>query len=100
MAQTKFGSFVESWANIAVGFAINFTANLLILPHFGFTSLNASKAFGIGVIFTGISLVRQYVLRRWFNGLKFGNKTPADKGYVLAYRNTPDCWRVKPEDLP
>lgn len=75
MAQTKFGSFVESWANIFVGFSINFCANLLILPHFGFTSLNASKAFGIGVVFTGISLVRQYVLRRWFNGLKFGNKT-------------------------
>jgi hypothetical protein len=74
MAQTKFGSFVESWANIAVGFSINFAANLLILPYFGFTTLNASKAFGIGVVFTGISLVRQYVLRRWFNGLKFGNK--------------------------
>ena len=74
MAQTKFGSFVESWANIFVGFSINFAANLLILPHFGFTSLNASKAFGIGVVFTGISLVRQYILRRYFNGLKFGNK--------------------------
>ena len=72
MAQTKFGSFVESWANIAVGFAINFSANLLILPHFGFTSLNASKAFGIGVIFTGISLARSYCLRRWFNGLRWG----------------------------
>ena len=72
MAQTKFGSFVESGANIAVGFSINFAANLLILPYFGFNSLTAGKAFGIGVLFTGISLVRQYVLRRWFNGLKFG----------------------------
>ena len=73
MAQTKLGSFVESWANIFVGFSINFVANLLILPHFGFTSLNASKAFGIGLIFTGISLARSYCLRRWFNGLRFGN---------------------------
>jgi hypothetical protein len=77
MAQTKLGSFVESWANIAVGFGINFAANLLVLPHFGFTSLNASKAFGIGVVFTAISLTRQYILRRWFNGLKFGNEAKA-----------------------
>ena len=71
MAQTKFGSLVEASANIAVGFTINFTANLLILPLFGFSSLNASKAFGIGLVFTVISLCRQFIIRRYFNGLKF-----------------------------
>lgn len=75
MSQTKLGSFTEAWANIAVGFGINFAANLLVLPHFGLP-VTAVQAFGIGVIFTVISLVRSYVLRRWFNGLKFGN-TPA-----------------------
>lgn len=73
MSQTRIGSFVEAWANIAVGFAINWSANMLILPHFGFTSLTAAKAFWIGVVFTAISLLRSYVLRRWFNGLRFGN---------------------------
>lgn len=73
MSQTKLGSFVEAWANIFVGFAINFTANLVILPRFGFANLTAEKAFGIGLVFTAISLARSYVLRRWFNGLKFGN---------------------------
>lgn len=77
MGQTRLGSFVEAWANIVVGFAINFTANLIVLPLFGFDTLTASKAFGIGVIFTGISLARSYVLRRWFNGLRFGNTEPA-----------------------
>ena len=72
-SQTKLGSFIESWANIAVGFGINFAANLVILPHFGF-AVTVSDAFGIGVIFTVISLVRSYVLRRWFNGLKWGNR--------------------------
>jgi hypothetical protein len=67
MAQTKLGSFVESWANIAIGFAINWTANMVFLPMFGFTSLTAAKAFGIGLVFTGISFARQYVLRRWAN---------------------------------
>ena len=72
MAQTKLGSFVEAWANIAVGFAINFTANMLVLPMFGL-AITAGKAFGIGLVFTAISLARQYILRRYFNGLKFGN---------------------------
>jgi uncharacterized membrane protein (DUF485 family) len=70
--QTKIESLVEAWANIAVGFTINFTANMLILPLFGF-DITAGKAFGIGVIFTAISLARSYMLRRWFNQLKFGD---------------------------
>jgi hypothetical protein len=63
----------EAWANIAIGFTINYCANLLILPLFGFKSLTPRTNFIIGLIYTGISLVRSYVLRRWFNGLKFGN---------------------------
>lgn len=70
MSQTKLGSFVESWANIFIGFTINFFANLVVLPWFGF-NVTPSDAFGMGLIFTAISLVRSYVIRRWFNGLKF-----------------------------
>lgn len=77
MAQTKFGSFVEAWANIFVGFSINWCANMVFLPMFGFAGLTASKAFGIGLVFTVISLVRQYILRRYFNGLRFGNEVKA-----------------------
>lgn len=70
--QTRTGSLVEAIANIVVGFTINWTANMLVLPLFGF-HVTAADAFGIGVVFTVISLVRSYVLRRWFNGLRFGN---------------------------
>lgn len=73
MKQTHLGSLVESLANIAVGFGINFTANMLVLPMFGF-NVSASDALGIGLVFTAISLARGYVIRRWFNGLKFGHK--------------------------
>lgn len=72
--QTKLGSFAEAAANIAVGFAINWAANLLILPLFGF-NITGSQAFNMGLIFTAISLARSYVLRRYFNGLRFGNAT-------------------------
>jgi hypothetical protein len=71
--QTRLGSFVEAWANIAVGFTVNWFCNMAFLPLFGF-NVTGGQAFWIGVLFTGVSLVRQYVLRRWFNGLKFGNR--------------------------
>lgn len=71
--QSKLGSFVEACANIAVGFMINFTANMIVLPWFGF-DITASKAFGIGIVFTVISLVRSYAIRRWFNGMRFFTK--------------------------
>lgn len=68
--QSKLGSFIEAWANIAVGFTINFCANLLVLPLFGF-NVTGGQALGIGVIFTAISLARSYIIRRYFNGLHF-----------------------------
>lgn len=74
MSQTRLGSLAEAWANIAVGFTINYIANLIILPLFGFKSLTARNNFIIGCIYTVISLVRSFVLRRYFNGLRFGNK--------------------------
>ena len=70
--QTRMGSFVEAWANILVGFTINFIANLAVLPLFGF-NVTPSDAFGIGLVFTAISLARSYIIRRFFNGLRFGN---------------------------
>lgn len=79
MAQTKLGSLAEAWANIAIGFTINFCANMLILPIFGFKSLTMRTNFIIGILYTVISLVRSYVLRRWFNGLKFGNSNAPAK---------------------
>ena len=66
MNQTRLGSLIESLANIAIGFGINLIANLLVLPLFGY-QVTVGDAFGIGVVFTFISIVRSYVIRRWFN---------------------------------
>ena len=65
MSQPRWWSLVEAIANVVVGFGINYLANLTVLPLFGF-HVKPSQALGIGVIFTGISLVRTYVLRRVF----------------------------------
>lgn len=66
MSQSRLGSFVESCVNTAVGFGINFMANMLVLPLFGF-KVTGEQAFWMGVIFTVISVVRGYSLRRLFN---------------------------------
>ena len=49
-----------------VGYGINFVANLLILPLFGF-NVTLTQNLAIGAIFTAISIVRSYLIRRYFN---------------------------------
>ena len=66
-SQTRTGSLIEAWVNVGIGFSINFVANLVILPQFGFTSLTLTTNFVIGLIYTVISVARSYVIRRWFN---------------------------------
>ena len=64
--QPRRHSLIEALANVAVGYGINVVANLAVLPLFGL-AVSAADAAGIGVVFTGISLARSYVLRRAFN---------------------------------
>lgn len=66
MTQSRLSSFIESCANVLLGFAINFVANLLILPLIGF-HISVSQNLFIGVLYTIISVARSYVIRRWFN---------------------------------
>lgn len=66
MAQSKARSWAEAWVNIGIGYGINFLANLLIFPLFGW-ELSLSDNATIGVIYTVISLVRSYCIRRFMN---------------------------------
>ena len=66
MSQSKIGSLIEALVNIAIGFSINFLASMLILPLFGY-HITLATNLQLGVIYTGISIARQYVIRRWFN---------------------------------
>lgn len=66
MSQTRLASLVEASTNVAIGFAINMGANLLVLPAFGYP-VTAADALGIGLAFTAISVLRSYMLRRAFN---------------------------------
>lgn len=66
MNQTRLGSLIEACINVLIGFAINFVANMLILPLIGF-HITAGQNLFIGVLYTVISVARSYVIRRWFN---------------------------------
>lgn len=66
MTQTKLGSLYEAVFNVLVGFAINFVANLCVLPLFGF-NITLTQNLAIGAIFTVISVARSYLIRRYFN---------------------------------
>lgn len=66
MNQSRLGSLIEAAVNVAIGLAISLVANYFVFPMYGFVpSFNSSVQ--ITLIYTGISVVRQYVLRRWFN---------------------------------
>ena len=64
--QKKSHSFAEALFNTVFGFGISMVDNLIVLPMFGI-KISLSNAFNIGAIFTLISIVRSYVLRRVFN---------------------------------
>ena len=66
MSQTKTGSFIEAWINVAIGFSINYVANLLIFPLFDM-HISLTDNILMGGIYTVISVVRSYAIRRWFN---------------------------------
>lgn len=64
--QTMRESMLETWTNILIGFGINYAANMVVLPLAGLP-VTAAGAFQIGVIFTAISVVRSFGIRRWYN---------------------------------
>jgi len=64
--QSRLGSFYEALINVVIGFTINYLANFVILPLYGF-HITASQNFTMGLLYTGISIARSYVIRRWFN---------------------------------
>lgn len=66
MQQTKLGSAMESITNVLVGFTLAIVTQVLVFPMFGI-NVPLNDNFKICVVFTVISLVRSYAVRRWFN---------------------------------
>ena len=69
MTQSRRLSLVEASTNVAVGYVLAVITQIVVFPWFGIhPSLGENLA--IGSIFTGISLLRSYALRRLFERLR------------------------------
>ena len=68
MTQSCRASLLESAANIAIGYGVAVAAQVAIFPLFGM-DVPLSDNLLIGGLFTAVSLVRSYALRRLFNKL-------------------------------
>ena len=64
--QTKRQSFIESLTSTTIGIIIGIVLNVTILPIFGYP-VSLSDSLWISVIFTAVSVIRSYIIRRWFN---------------------------------
>lgn len=66
LGQTRRGAIIEAWVNIFIGFSINFFANFAIFPLID-VHVSSAQNFWLGCIYTAVSVVRSFMIRRWFN---------------------------------
>ena len=62
-------SFVEALTNIVVGFALALVTQFTIFPMFGL-AVTVTNNLVIGGIFTAVSMVRSFTLRRLFEAVR------------------------------
>src|SRR5688572_13124547 len=68
-AASRLMSLVEAIANVAVGYGVAVVTQTLVFPLFGLTA-TLPQDLGIGAIFTAVSLVSSYALRRAFEAIR------------------------------
>ena len=64
--QTKKQSLIETLTSVFVGWLIGVILNLTILPLFDY-NITVVDSLWVSLIFTVVSVVRGYIIRRWFN---------------------------------
>ena len=69
MNQSRWMSFAEAVVNVVLGYGVAVVTQMLVLPLFGIRA-SVSDNLIIGVIFTMVSLVRSFTLRRVFESLR------------------------------
>ena len=64
--QSKKESFIETLTSVFVGWLIGVILNMLVLPLFDY-NITVVDSLWVSLIFTVVSVVRGYIIRRWFN---------------------------------
>ena len=69
MKQSRLMSLMESLANVLVGYGVAVVTQMAVFPLFGL-AVTVTENLLIGLIFTAVSIVRSYALRRGFEALR------------------------------
>ena len=64
--QTKRQSLIETLTSVFVGWLIGVILNLTVLPLF-YYNITVVDSLWVSLIFTAVSVIRSYVIRRFFN---------------------------------
>lgn len=62
--QTRREAIIEVWISILIGFSINWIMNWILLPMVG-AKFTAAENFWLGMIYTLVSVMRGFIVRRW-----------------------------------
>ena len=65
MKQSRWMSLVEAVTNVLIGYGVAVATQMLVFPLFGLHATLQENLL-IGLIFTAVSLIRSYLLRRVF----------------------------------
>ena len=66
MAQSRRGSLIEAVTNTVVGYVLAVATQFAVFPVFGL-QVGVVENLGLGLVFTAVSLIRSYLLRRLFD---------------------------------
>lgn len=69
MKQSRRMSFAEAVTNTAIGYLVALLTQLIAFPLVG-VQASMGQNLAIGLVFTGVSIVRSYVLRRVFEAFR------------------------------
>ena len=67
--QSKKYSLIESITNVCIGYGIALLSQIIVFPFFDI-DVSLKQNIHIGIWFTGVSILRSFVLRRIFNAIK------------------------------
>jgi hypothetical protein len=68
MSQSRRQSMIETFAGVAIGFAVSVGITAVVMPAYGH-DVKLGDNLQITVIFTVASVIRSYLVRRAFNSL-------------------------------
>ena len=69
MKQSRLMSLIEAITNVIVGYGVAVVTQILIFPIFGLHTTLAQN-LQMGLLFTGVSIIRSFLLRRLFEAIR------------------------------